>query len=117
MTYRKPTRLVRARLCFAACLCLLSHAVSAQDLSERRADVGETAETGAGLLGQRQEADANLINVEPGERLENRIENRVRNRINNRIDNRPDTGTDVKSYEIADVRARQASGLGKAKAK
>jgi len=103
--------LARAPICLAASLCVLVPAVSAQDLNERRPDVGETAETGAGLVGQRQEADQNLVNVDPRGRLENRIENRVRNRIDNRIDHRPDTAPDLKSYEIAGARARQTSRL------
>ena len=112
MTRSEPQLFLGAALCLAAPLCLLPLPAWAQTSGEPRIDAGQTAETTAGQVGERQEADESPINVQPAQRIENRIESRVRSRVNKRVDNRPDTEPDAgSSYEIADIRARQASGL------
>jgi len=72
-------------------------------------DIGRTAETGAGEVGQRQTVrDLGAI-ARPVRRVENRIQNRVQSRLRNRIDRYYDpTANAQKPFEVASDQARQA---------
>lgn len=53
---------------------------------DRMREVGRTADTGIGEIGQRQTREEAAPNIEPIGRIDNRVENRVQNRLRNRVD-------------------------------
>lgn len=70
-------------------------------------DIGRTADTGIGEVGERT---AGVINREPLGRLEARIYNRVQNRIRNRIDRSYDPMANANSpFERADQQTRKGA--------
>jgi hypothetical protein len=70
-------------------------------------DVGRTADTGIGEVGERTWG---IINREPLGRLETRIYNRVQNRIRNRIDRSYDPMANANSpFERADQQTRKGA--------
>ncbi|MBB5700135.1 hypothetical protein [Sphingomonas yantingensis] len=87
------------------------------DPSEQAADAGQlqphpsrTAETGTGVIGQRQTAAQAAPNLEPLGRVNNRVANRVQNRIRNRIDRYYDPRANATSpFEIAGEQVQRAS--------
>lgn len=75
-----------------------------QDLS----DVGRTAQTGEGEVGQRQEPRNMAPNIRPLGRIDNRIENRIQNRLRNRIDRNYDaTANATAPFERAEDETRK----------
>ena len=103
---------------FSACAALaLAGPLSAQtlprervdgpkDQSEGLRDIGRTAETSVGEVGQRKE----VVGLDPTGRLNNRVENRVQNRIRNRIDRSYDaTANATAPLENAQSRSREGS--------
>lgn len=71
-------------------------------------DIGRTADTGIGVVGQRQTAAAAVPSVEPMGRINSRIPNRVQNRLRNRIDRNYDPTINATSpFEAADERVRE----------
>ena len=102
--------------------CLLSSSTSAQEFpinppssspttqGQGLREVGRTAETAVGEVGQRKTTSAAAPNVEPMRRVNNRIENRVRNRIANRIDRSYDPRANAtEPFRLADDDVREAS--------
>lgn len=76
--------------------------------------VGRTADSAAGRIGQRQsrESTTTAINGEPLARIGNRIANRVQSRIRNRIDQNYDPRANATSpFVVAGDRVRAATGL------
>ena len=68
---------------------------------------GQTAKTGAGEVGVRQNARTNATKIEPQTRITNRIENRLDSRINNRLDRNYDRNADATSqFNRADAQSR-----------
>lgn len=85
----------------------------AKDQNEGLRDVGTTAKTGVGEVGQRQTA----VDTAPGQsqldRVDNRVQNRVQNRIRNRIDRTYDpTANATSPFKDANQRS-QNSGQGR----
>jgi hypothetical protein len=67
----------------------------ASDQNEGLREIGRTAETGIGQVGQRQTTSNAGPNVDPTGRVNNRIRSRVQNRISNRIDRYYDPKADT----------------------
>lgn len=75
--------------------------------SEGLENMGRTADTGIGEVGERTSA---IVNVDPMGRLESRIQNRVQNRIRNRIDRNYDPMANATSpFERADQQTRRGA--------
>lgn len=73
------------------------------------ANVGRTATTGTGRIGQRQTREEAAPNVQPLNRIQNRIASRVQNRNRNRIDRYYDPQANAASpFEVASDQARVA---------
>ena len=82
----------------------------AQDQNQGLRDVGTTAETGVGQVGQRQTAAA-AFGQNPRDRISNRVQNRVQNRLRNRIDRTYDATANATSpFEDASRRIEDAGG-------
>lgn len=79
-----------------------------QTQAEGLLEVGRTAETGIGEVGQRQKDDQVAPNIEPLGRLNNRIQNRVQNRLRNRIDRNYDsTANAVAPFDRAEDQVKR----------
>ena len=73
------------------------------------AATGRTADTGTGVIGQRQTREQAAPNVAPLGRIDSRIGNRVQNRVRNRIDRYYDPSANATSpFRIAGDEARAA---------
>lgn len=78
---------------------------SADTQGEGLEDVGRTAETGIGEIGERAEF---IVNTDPMARLDTRIHNRLQNRIRSRIDRDYDPMANATSpFEEVDQQTRK----------
>lgn len=69
-------------------------------------EIGRTAQTSVGEVGQRRTSANSGLRTEPTGRVKSRIQNRVQNRVNNRIDRNYDPRNDVtSSFERASDKA------------
>lgn len=76
-------------------------------------DLGRTADTGTGAVGQRQTATIGVPSAKPMGRINSRIPNRVQNRLRNRIDRSYDpTANTTSPFEAADDRVRESGRAG-----
>lgn len=74
----------------------------------RPSDLGQTAITLGGKVGERQSAEETATIVEAMARIRSRVENRVENRIRNRIDRYYDPEADTATpFEKAEDRVRR----------
>ncbi|OYW44562.1 MAG: hypothetical protein B7Z33_12140 [Sphingomonadales bacterium 12-68-11] len=72
-------------------------------------ELGQTAETAAGNVGERQGTRNGTRADDPLGRISNRIQNRIQNRIRNRIDPNYDPNANATApFETAEQRARTA---------
>tara|TARA_B100001167_G_C16718181_1_gene279814 strand:+ start:415 stop:909 length:495 start_codon:yes stop_codon:yes gene_type:complete len=82
----------------------------AQDQNQGLHDIGTTAETSIGEVGQRQTAAA-VSGQNPRNRISNRVQNRVQNRFRNRIDRHYDATANATSpFKDASERIEDARG-------
>ena len=73
-------------------------------------EIGRTAETAAGQVGQRQLASDAAFGMAPIDRLDSRIKNRIENRIKGRIDPYYDQKENVtRAYEVASEKIRKVT--------
>lgn len=121
MIFRKPPLIVRLSAVFLSPIFLVASPASAQEFPSASGsdggsgqgdggqEMGRTAETGAGEVGQRQTVwDA--PNVQPMTRINNRVQLRVESRVNSRIDRNHDADMGTTSaFDVANIRARRAS--------
>lgn len=76
-------------------------------------EVGQTAQSSAGQIGQRQSRATaeKTVGVVPLARIENRVPNRVQSRVRNRIDRYYDPRANAASpFAVAGERIREATG-------
>ncbi|MBT2133564.1 hypothetical protein KK137_04370 [Croceibacterium sp. LX-88] len=72
-------------------------------------DIGRTAETGTGEVGQRLKREDLALNTAPLARIENRIQNRVENRLESRVESKGFSVADTtSSFKAATARSRNA---------
>lgn len=94
-----------AYLCLGLAIVFLAAPTPSSAQSAEQA--GQTAETGAGEVGVRQNARTNATKIEPQARITNRIENRLDSRINNRLGRGYDRNANATSqFNRADAQSR-----------
>jgi len=81
----------------------------ANNQDEGLQEIGQTAETGTGEVGQRLKREDIALNTTPLARINNRVENRVENRLSSRVESHGYRNTDVtSSFRLATARTRNA---------